>query len=113
MSIEEKYNYVPQDVLQAALDKIGFTAYEFPVKDCNSPDSGESGIYNGKELYLCVLYDPRFEDQVKMQILYPYVYSDEDEQLFGWTDGFNIVTHRDKPLNLDWERVIAWKHIDQ
>lgn len=89
----------------------GFETEKFPVADCTQPSPREKGILCSKDLYLCILWDKRWPEGLRILTLIPYVCRSGKRLYYGWArpDENAVYDHIEKPIHEDDERVVAWK----
>lgn len=97
-------------------DFPGFNEFEqehFPVEECTKQNSRESDVFDGVNNYLCVCADSRFPYKLRLASMKPYCCKHEGQVSYGWTsdETGGFIDHKDKPVHVDPERVIAWKRI--
>ena len=91
----------------------GWETKAFPKKLCTKTIP-EEGVKEADCFFACVVLDKRFDNQLRVLILKPYVWKGEGRRptLFGWVDkDGNIVDHKTNNIHADHETVVAWKRV--
>ena len=82
----------------------------FPVNKCIVA-TGEDGVYECSDYYLCLLIDTRFKGEFEVKILRPYIWRNEDNSKngFAWIDDDgNFYDNYDNPIHMDYLVVVGF-----
>lgn len=91
---------------------------KFPEEICTIQNKQEKYVYDSTKIFVCIVFDKRFEDRLELRILQPYIYKEKNNiSLYGWVDinTGQCIDNYDRPIhsNNEDEYVIGWKEIPE
>ena len=81
----------------------------FPRDNCTRQNHLENNVFDGTDMYLCLIIDARFPGYYEIMPLQPYICIDnKNNELFGWSDkDGNVVDNLYKSIHIDDRCVIG------
>ena len=58
----------------------------FPIKECVYQDRIEPHVFIADTKYLCLVIDRRFKHEIRILVMYPYIFKEDDGVRYGWCD---------------------------
>jgi len=83
---------------------------KFPISDCTIKNLKEKSIYDSNRQYLCMIIDKRFNNEVNLKIMKPYIWIGDETNIeefkgqtgYGWVDrDGNYVDNFENPIHGD------------
>ncbi len=92
-----------------------FETSRFPEELCTVKNKKEKGVFESKEEFICIVDDERFDDQIRVMILCPYIYKEKHKVYYGWYSNAwdsTFFSSKNNPIHtVDDEYVIAWRKL--
>lgn len=92
-----------------------FKTSDFPESLCTIKNEREEGVFESEKEFICIVEDLRFNDQVRLMILCPYIYKSKKNVYHGWySKNWNgtFFSSIYNPIHSEEdEYVIAWREL--
>lgn len=104
------------------LDVLKHMNTKFPIEECTLQDEDDCAVYESNEKYLCLIVDKRFDNELILKVMKPYIWvgkDSSDKQLkkdykdfigYGWIDVINsyFVDNFENPIKEYGDYVIGF-----